>query len=76
MASSGKKSDLEAPSFGVGFVGGSVKSGQPNLKRAEQMKQEVAGLLVCQLLIIKPRKAGNRQYLLVGMEKCARFFSP
>lgn len=33
MASSGKNSDLVAPSFGVGFTGGSVKFSQPNLKK-------------------------------------------
>lgn len=35
MASSGKNNDLEAPSFGVGMYGGSVNSGQPNLKNKE-----------------------------------------
>lgn len=32
IASSGKKSDLVAPSFGVALAGGSAKPSQPNLK--------------------------------------------
>ena len=31
IASSGKNKLLDAPEFGVGFAGGSVKSGEPNL---------------------------------------------
>ena len=32
MAASGKKSDCDAPSVGVGWCGGCVNSGQPSLQ--------------------------------------------